>query len=946
MGSKAGTDLLEREEELLALQEMLAGARSGSGTVCFVEAPPGAGKTSLLEAGCAFAPHEAIVLRARGQDLERGFAFGVVRQLFDRLMRSLPEQRRQDLRQGAAALGAPVVGLTEPGAPVAPGFAVLHGLYWLVAGIADERPLVLAVDDAQWSDVESLRFLAFLAPRVEELPVLLMVAAREYATGTNGELLTVISGLPATRTLRPRPLSEEAVRELLGRRPGPEPAPAFAAACHQAVGGNPLLLDQLLAELNGQGIEPTEEQAPQIARLTPRAVTRSIMTRLGSLPKAAADVARAVAVLGDGAELRHAAALAGIAIASAATGADDLITAALLLPGAKLSFVHPIFRESVYGEFQAHTRAAAHERAAAMLAEEGAPLERVGSHLLATDPAGNPTTVDQLRLAAHDARGRGATDPAIAFLRRALEEPPPPDVRSEVLSELGRVEVAALDPAAPEHLLAAIELTESPEARAEAALFAAHALLMGERPGEGARILGEVADGLRPSGGEIALLLDASRLAWIRHGPGVAWSTEDVARLDEIRRERPPVDDLGRLASVLAAWDVVLRAGPLTEAAGLAREGLEGATDNPLLQPDQFGWGIAAWTCSCCELFDLHDAIADVLLPRERQHGSIFGTGQILQWRGEGRFRRGDLADAETDHRELLELTDSAGWRVAHTAGVGFLLAALAERDEFDAGEAELRATGELEAPEPILPLTFTRDARGRFRLAQGRPREALVDLLEAGRVYTQGGFHNPAVSPWRSQAALAHHALGDEENARCLAAEELELARAFGAPRTVGVALRAAGLVEGGERGLELLHAAVETLASSPARLEHARALVDLGATLRRLNRRSEARGPLTDGIELAHRCGATALVARGGEELLATGARPRSLVFTGVDALTASERRVARMAAAGVPNLEIAQALFVTRKTVETHLSAAYRKLDVTGRRDLAEKFASPVQ
>jgi DNA-binding CsgD family transcriptional regulator len=193
-------------------------------------------------------------------------------------------------------------------------------------------------------------------------------------------------------------------------------------------------------------------------------------------------------------------------------------------------------------------------------------------------------------------------------------------------------------------------------------------------------------------------------------------------------------------------------------------------------------------------------------------------------------------------------------------------------------------------------------------------------------------------VVPWRSAAATAYAALGNVGEARKLASEEVELARSFGAPRAIGIALDAAGLVEGKERGIALLSEAVEVLESSGADLEHARALTDLGAALRRSNRRKDARAPLRRGLDIAHRCGGQALAERAREELLATGARPRRLVLTGVDALTASERRVAELATKGLTNREIAQSLFVTPRTVEVHLSHAYAKLEIASRAELA--------
>jgi len=222
-------------------------------------------------------------------------------------------------------------------------------------------------------------------------------------------------------------------------------------------------------------------------------------------------------------------------------------------------------------------------------------------------------------------------------------------------------------------------------------------------------------------------------------------------------------------------------------------------------------------------------------------------------------------------------------------------------------------------------------------RLATGAAEQALADFIAAGEAAESVRIRNPAYIPWRSQAALALRQLGRNDEARELAAEELELSRRWGAPRTIGVSLRALGLVEGGRSGEELLHEAVDVLAGSPARLEHARALIDLGAAVRRGNSRSEARKLLREGLELAHGCGATALTERANDELAATGAQRRNVLRSGLDELTASERRVAQLAAEDLSNKEIAQALFVTVKTVEQHLGRVYRKLGLSSRRQL---------
>jgi DNA-binding CsgD family transcriptional regulator len=228
--------------------------------------------------------------------------------------------------------------------------------------------------------------------------------------------------------------------------------------------------------------------------------------------------------------------------------------------------------------------------------------------------------------------------------------------------------------------------------------------------------------------------------------------------------------------------------------------------------------------------------------------------------------------------------------------------------------------------------------------MLQGHMEEGLETMLACGRRFAAQGGQNPAFVAWRSGAALALFSLDRPEEARELAAEELTLARRWGAPRALGRALRIAGLVQGGKEGLALLHQAVEVLASSPARLEHAKALVELGAALRRAGHRLQSRQYLRRGVELAQICGATPLVKHGFTELRASGARPRHITPSGPDALTPSERRVAELAAVGRSNRDIAQTLFITTNTVEAHLTRTYRKLGITGRTALTPHFNKP--
>jgi ATP/maltotriose-dependent transcriptional regulator MalT len=326
-------------------------------------------------------------------------------------------------------------------------------------------------------------------------------------------------------------------------------------------------------------------------------------------------------------------------------------------------------------------------------------------------------------------------------------------------------------------------------------------------------------------------------------------------------------------------------------------------------------------------------------MAQARERGSRFGFAHVSFLRSELCYRQGALRDAEADARASLAVTIPSGIAAGVAAATGVLIGVLLERGALDEAATALTETGLHLEGLPVQPhasLLFS--ARGRLRLARGDVAGGLVDLRECGRRSGQLEVRNPIFLPWRADAALAHRALGEPGAARALAQDELAAARDWGTPGTIGSAQRLAALLTTGDPAIGLLYEATAALGESPARLEYARALVDLGAALRRANRRTEAREPLTHGLDLADHCGATLLSRRALDELAATGARPRRARLTGIDALTASERRVAQMAATGLNNVEIAQALFVTRKTVEKHLGNTYTKLSIKARADLA--------
>src|SRR5690349_19959620 len=467
-----GGALLERERELETLRDGVDRACAGEGTLLLIEGPAGAGKTVLArEARAAAERARMMPLEARGSELEQSFAFGVVRQLLELVISKEPG--RTDLFAGAAG---PAARLFEPGErrplDAAAGFEALHSLYWLVVNIADQAPVLVLVDDCQWADRDSLRFLAYLAQRIEGLPVTMLLTGRPPDAGGDeaGSLWVQLASRPAAAALYPRPLSESAAVTLTRERLGADAAEEFCRACHTATGGNPLFLRELLRALAAAEVAPSAAAANAIQNVGPAVVSRFVLHRLAALGPAATELARAVAVLGDDTERLLAGRMSGRRQDHAREAADDLVRADIFIPAERLGFVHPIVRAALYEDLAPGERQARHGAAAEALAREGASPERLTAHLLLTDARGDPRRVATLRAVASAAARSGAPDAAAVRLRRALAESPGMQEVGEILAELGRYEVAALQcEDAGEHLRAALATGSDLASRAGAA---------------------------------------------------------------------------------------------------------------------------------------------------------------------------------------------------------------------------------------------------------------------------------------------------------------------------------------------------------------------------------------------------------------------------------------------------------------------------------------------
>jgi DNA-binding CsgD family transcriptional regulator len=945
-GGGSSTRLIEREQELAAIDGAVEDGIDGRGSVLYIGGAAGVGKTGLLDAAAAAGRRRGMrVLRGRGVEVERDVAFGVVRQLLERELLRAPADTRDEWTAGAAGLALSVLGdqwpQDGPTAGAGPTYGLLHGIYWLAANIAATRPLLLVVDDAHWADAPSLQALSYLSRRLDGVPAMLIIAARDGADDVAERPLAAIRADASTRTLTPRPLSQAGTGQLVSQLTNGDPSDAAVAACHTASGGNPFLISELVVALCHRAPAAiTSEAVAELERTSAGSLSHAVMLRLGGLGPDAVAIAEAVAVLDLDSHVGLVAELAGLDLDRAAVPARRLMAAQLLGDHTPLAFAHPLLRAAVYSDLDAVRRATLHARAARLIADRAAPPERVATHLLLTAPDRDEWVVDTLVAAAEDASAKGADAIAARYLRRALSEPPPQERRGDVLLSLGLAEQAAGEPAAAEpHLREALASDPPAERRAEAGLALSGAVIVNADHAAAIQVLGDVSATL-PA--DLALRLDVERLLLSMWIPDLAAAAKARMREYAALAGATLSERLALAAAALAtAFDPAASAG---EALETARRALGAGQLLAASSPDTNLYGSAKWVALMCEDVETCAFEAEASLVAARDRGSVYGYAMTEQGLGQIALLRGDFVEA-AGHFEAMsdaaeDLPRSQMTRRYLDSGRAYLLtSALVSMGDLERAREEVArgaAAGDLHTAELCLVLY----ARGLIAFPAGDAASARDDFVAYGKVSEDVGYEE-RLTPWRQAVALAEYALGNAEAAMEWAERGLAIARAWGAPGGLGRSLRVRALVGAPGEACERLEEAVTVLRGSVARHELATALVDLGVARRRSGARREARDALEEGMDLAARCGANPLVGRAREELHVLGARPRRARISGLDSLTAAERRVASLAADGHTNREIAQALFVTQKTVENHLASAYRKLDIVSRRELPDRL-----
>jgi DNA-binding CsgD family transcriptional regulator len=909
--------LFDRDVEIEALRGVVEALALGRGSVTVIEAPPGIGKTSLCERAAELAREGGVeVLAARGTELQERVPFGLARVL----LRTAPGQLADSPDRGLATI--------EQLAFVA--FERILG-----AGGEDPRPHLLIVDDAQWADRLSAAFVAHLVARAEGMPIAFLVASRPDRGAGHG-LVEELEAMPATTVLRPGPLTAASTAALVREACGEAVATRLIDATYESSGGSPLLVRELARELAAAG---PDADVATVRDAAPETVLRAVVSRLAHLGAAPAALAEAVAILEGSGSLEVAAELAGLSADEAGDAADALARAGLLAPTEPLDFAQPLVGAALRAEMGPFARARAHGRAATVLEAAGAPAETVAAQLLHTRPAGEAATVACLREAAATALASGDPTAAARLLERGLAEPPPDAERGDLLAELAEAEATAGLETSGEHLAEALELFDDRDRRAAICAALARTLHRSGRLVEATR----VADLGR---GELAL--DDPRAAdltgaWIASALIYAPLHEELDRrlvplVERVADGSPAASP--SLAGVLAGL-LTFRDGP---APLIRRLALEGFAADPLVDGDPRGaaLGNAALGLQAVDELERGTELLDLAVAAAEARGAVIARSVALHFRGIAALERGLLDAALTDAERALDI-HRFGWDPGAWSSRTLTFIHIA-RDDLDAA-AEALAIGEgadVGLPEHLLLL----EARSALRLAEGRSEEALADALESANLARDTfGVTNARIFRATLQVPHAAAACGRVELAREWGTETLMYARRSENARTLGEALRSAAVAAPPGDRVPLLTEAVAVLEASPARLPRARALLELGAAERGAGDRAAAEQTLRAALELADEISAPGLVAAAREELRALGLRPRRAARSGIDALTPSERRVADLAAQGLSTPQIAHRLVITRKTVESHLGQTYRKLDISGRADLAAALAAPV-
>ncbi|WP_424186681.1 ATP-binding protein [Actinokineospora sp. G85] len=896
--------------------------------VVLMEGATGIGKTTLLG-------EVADVARARGfqvagavtSTLDRFMSFSVVRQLFANLTAG------PDARAVESIIGVGPGATDQSGADFneLATHETYYELYRLVSGLTDSGPVCLIVDDLQWADVASLRWLNYLMRRATKLPLAILLS---YTTGVYpaDPLQLAEMQIYATRVGLGGFTTEELARfaELMLSR---QPEPEFTKACHAATGGNPLVLHHLLSTMREPGADVPETPASYGSQ----ELGESVLARLHRESDHLVQLARTIAVV-EPPDLGLAAGVAGMTVPDAADGVRLLVRMGLLTGAEKLAFTHSVIKDAIANSITRAARDDLHARTAASLHASRARAAFIARHVQHTTSKLGGWAADALFQAAGELLDDGDATTAASFLTRALQEDVSNEFRTKLLIRLGHAE-SFFDPClAATHLKQALADVEEPELLLDVTSLLSRALYLDGRYEDARGALSESIARTRACAPELS--------AQLRLALRVTLPTERAEEHDVVA-DRLPVDwrrgdARGRGLAALIAEDLGNRGEDLMTCREAALVALSAGVVSLMQDPQR----MMAAINSLIRTNELELALrysSEVILEAHRQKlDLVFVLGHTL--RSRVHFHRGALAQAVVGARLALAKAQQMNLHQLHSGRVwstGALLSALLHLGDVEAARELIEPIGRASPLPSSWHHTSLLHGRGHLRMRLGDGVGALADYLECGRRLKSWGAPSPAVLPWRSYAAVAHLHLGQSPAALELALEELELAKKWTSAPSLARALLTVGIATGGAAALPWLMEADYVLRDAQTLLLRATILVELGTTRWHYGQRELAREELAQAKVAAERCGSLPLLTKLAElppEAVGRAGAPPAVPVPAGSPLTPREHRVASLVAAGDSNDEVARKLSVSRRAVEFHLTHIYRKLGIQRRTQLA--------
>ncbi|MFI6370132.1 ATP-binding protein [Streptomyces sp. NPDC050546] len=953
--------LLERDEELQAIDRALADLRDTVGGVprtprgglLAFTGVAGLGKTTLIAAARARAAAQGFtVFSGKGGENEQGLAFRVVRQVMQPVLAQMSGTERREFLGSwydivGAALGLEATDTARMPDPT----GVRDGLDWVMTRLTMlNAPVVLLLDDLHWADTESLDWLASFAPRVADLPLLVVLGYRPDELPPDATSFRTLVERHEQRPHLLSPLGEAGVARIIREEVGEEAEDEFCGECWTVTNGIPFEAVELAIGLRERRVRGTQDDVPVMRDLAAAVKGPGLIERLKRLGPRTLRFAWAGAVLGGPFSPEAAADLAVIGSAEAEEATEKLRDCRVLTdahePAGALEFVHPLIATTVYHDIPPSLRVGMHDAAANAAQTVESDPTTAARHLLEVPCDGRPETVACLRAAAREHLRAGAPEAARRVLTRALREPPPAEERAALLHELASSTFLIEPTATVNHLREALKQPGiDPDLRASIVYRLTQALAHTDRLTEAATVAADEAR--RATNPRVRLRMQADHFVWSAFRADEPDSSARSRRLARLSAKLTGRGLEERYILGLRAWDALVRGEPRRSALAFAEDALSGGmswTDEN--RGFEVPAAVALLFMYCDQPRRAEELFADGMAECEHRgwRGSHLAQGQTLL--GYIRYRRGCLPEAEELVRAGLHTAERVEGAVpAQWFAIGILIQILLARGRTTAARrlADTYHYGDVVPNAVIFP--DPRTVYAELLLAEGRLAEAAHLLSRVGDWLESRDWHNPSWCPWQLglASALARTA---PDQAVLHAQDATKRARDFGAASAIGQALRVQAEVTGGQAALDLHTQAVDHLERSPAAYELARALVGHGSALVRSGELHDAADRLYQGLEGAVHCGADGLAARARRELSAAGLRPLPLRYAQTDMLTGPERRAAEKTAQGHPAPVVAKELRITEQGVRQLLSSVYRKLgtDTAGLADALENCRRP--